>query len=56
MILGNKMETLNHNGKIFVSFSNTENGEVNEGTVFHYHQTDEYIWAEYHGGIIIERR
>jgi hypothetical protein len=47
------METLNYNDKIFVSSSNTENGEVDEETIFHYHQIDGYIWAEYYGGIII---
>jgi hypothetical protein len=54
MILENEMETLNYNDKIFVSLSNTRNGEVNEETIFYYHQMDEYIWAEYYGGIIIK--
>jgi hypothetical protein len=38
--------------KIFTSIENSENGEVNEKTIFHYHQNKEIIWAEYCGGII----
>ena len=48
------MEKINFNNKIFISISNTENGEVNEETIFYYHQEDDYIWAEYYGGKIIK--
>jgi hypothetical protein len=48
------MEKINYNNKIFVSISNTENGEVNEETIFHYYQENDYIWAEYYGGKIIK--
>lgn len=34
--------------------SNSDNGEVSSKTVFHYHQTDDIIWAEYGGGSILK--
>ena len=48
------MRKVDLNDKIFVSVANTENGEVNEETIFHYYQKDNYIWAEYLGGKIIK--
>jgi len=47
---------LNYNleGKIFASVSNTENGEVNEDTLFYYHQEGNTVWAEYEGGAIVK--
>jgi hypothetical protein len=48
------MEKINYDNKIFSSVENTENGEVNEKTIFHYHQNNEIIWAEYSGGKIIK--
>jgi hypothetical protein len=42
----------NLEGKIFASVSNTDNGEVNEETLFHYHQDGELVWADYEGGQI----
>lgn len=44
---------LNLDNKKFKSLSNSENGEVSDSTIFHYHQTDNMIWAEYSGGDII---
>jgi len=44
--------TINYNNKIFRSIENTENGEVDKETVFHYHQNKEIVWAEYHGETI----
>ena len=44
--------TINYNNKKFKSIENTENGEVNNETVFHYHQNKEIVWAEYYGGTI----
>lgn len=43
----------NLEGKIFASMLNTDNGEVGEDTLFHYHQNDSVIWAEYEGGSIV---
>ena len=48
------MDKINYDNKIFESISNTENGEVNEETVFNYHQNGNYIWAECSGGKIIK--
>ena len=47
-----KNREINYDGKNFVSKRNTENGEVNEETVFYYHQKENIIWAEYFGGEI----
>ena len=41
-----------YNGKFFVPVINTENGEVNNQTVFAYHQNGTILWAEYSGGEI----
>ena len=38
----------------FRVLSNTKNGEVQADTVFHYHQKDNLIWAEYSGGGIVK--
>jgi len=45
---------MNYDNKIFITISNTENGEVNEETIFHYHQKEACIWAEYGGGMILK--
>jgi hypothetical protein len=42
----------NLDGKKFKSISNTENGEVSAETIFHYHQNNEIITADYSGGSI----
>lgn len=47
-----KPEVHLHN-KFFTSISNTENGEVGEGTLFHYRQEGKTIWATYKGGGIV---
>ena len=44
----------NFDGKIFVSIANTENGEVGDGTLFHYHQDGNIVTAEYEGGSIVK--
>ena len=41
---------INYNGRHFVPKSNTENGEVDEKTIFHYFQENDILWAEYSGG------
>lgn len=43
----------NYDGRIFRSVSNTDNGDVGEQTLFHYHQNNDIVWAEYSGGVII---
>lgn len=44
--------TLSLNNRVFISLSNSENGEVNKETIFRYSQQDDMIWAEYAGGAI----
>lgn len=43
---------INYNGKKFRSVSNTDNGEVNEETIFNYNQEGNIVWADYAGGNI----
>jgi GNAT superfamily N-acetyltransferase len=47
---------INYNGKIFTPQSNTENGEVDEETIFHYFQENNLLWAEYSGGDVLKGR
>lgn len=42
--------TINYNDKFFKAVSNSENGEVDESTIFHYRQTDDLVWGTYQGG------
>lgn len=42
----------NYDGKIFIPFMNSENGEVDNNTHFYYHQKGNLLWAEYNGGDI----
>ncbi len=42
-------------GNFLFRKKNTENGEVDEDTVFAYHQKDNILWADYSGGEIIKR-
>lgn len=45
--------TINYDGRKFGSVRNSGSGEVTEETVFHYHQADKIVWAEYAGGEIV---
>lgn len=45
---------MNYHGKIFQGRTNSSNGEVNQATVFYYHQTGDRLFGEYSGGSIIE--
>jgi hypothetical protein len=47
------MSKINYDNKTFASIQNSETGEVGAETVFHYHQKDNLIWAEYWGGSIV---
>ena len=40
--------------KIFQSIENSENGEVSSETIFHYHQNNEIVSADYKGGNILK--
>lgn len=42
--------SINYDGRLFTPKVNTENGEVDEQTIFTYHQNKTTLWAEYSGG------
>lgn len=46
------MAGINYNGRIFRSYSNSPEGEVDARTTFRYHQSGNIVWAEYAGGKI----
>ena len=46
------MIKINYDIKNFASVKNSKTGEVGAETVFHYHQKDDLVWAEYAGGAI----
>ena len=46
--------TYNLEGKRFTAISNSSTGEVDDKTVFTYHQKGDLVWAEYEGGQIIK--
>ena len=43
-----------YDGRTFMTYTNTDNGEVSTETIFHYHQNGKQLWAEYEGGEIIK--
>lgn len=45
---------ISYDGKIFTPKINSENGEVNDNTVFLYQQKGNMLWASYSGGEIIK--
>lgn len=45
--------TINYDARTFASFRNSEAGEVGADTLFHYHQCENIVWAEYSGGEIV---
>jgi hypothetical protein len=45
---------INLHNRVFVTVSNSKNGEVDENTFYHYRQVGEVITAEYHGGSILQ--
>jgi len=47
------MSKINYDNRRFVSVTNCEIGEVGVETIFHYHQKDDLVWAEYAGGAIV---
>lgn len=49
-----QQDRINYNGKIFIPQRNTENGEVNEETIFCYFQENNLFWAEYSGGDVLK--
>lgn len=47
------MSKINYDNRKFSSVENSASGEVSGETVFHYHQKDDLVWAEYSGGAIV---
>lgn len=47
------MSRINYHNRRFASSANSENGEVGVGTVFHYHQEGDLVWATYQGGDVV---
>ncbi len=47
------MTKINYDGREFASVQNSVSGEVSAETVFHYHQKEDLVWAEYEGGEIV---
>lgn len=45
--------TINYDARTFASVRNSAAGEVGAGTVFHYHQNENFVWADYSGGEIV---
>ena len=46
------MKEFNLNNKKFALVTNSENGQVNDETIFHYWQEKDIVTAEYSGGTI----
>ena len=46
-------DEINYDNKTFASVQNSETSEVGAETVFHYHQKNNLVWAEYAGGEIV---
>lgn len=44
---------INYDNRKFSFVENSKSGEVSGETVFHYHQKDDLVWAEYSGGKIV---
>lgn len=42
--------TINYDNRIFAPQANSANGEANSGTLFHYRQRGDIVWAAYAGG------
>jgi len=45
--------SISYENRKFRSIQNSESGEVGANTLFHYHQSDDLVWAEYSGGEIV---
>lgn len=47
------MTKINYDDKRFTTVSTSSKGDVSNETIFHYHQRENFVWAEYSGGEII---
>jgi len=44
---------LDYGGRVFRSVANSDGGDVDGETTFHYHQRDDIVWATYAGGSVV---
>jgi len=44
---------LDYDARVFRSVANSDVGDVNDETTFHYHQRDNVVWATYAGGPVV---
>ena len=44
------MREISYDGRRFRAVTNSAAGEVSAETIFHYHENDKIVWAEYSGG------
>jgi hypothetical protein len=49
---GSAEVTIDYNGRVFRSVSNSGSGDVGEETLFHYQQRGSVVWATYAGGAV----
>ena len=42
--------TIDYDGRRFTSIANSASGDVGSGTLFHYRQRGDIVWATYEGG------
>ena len=47
------MPMFDYDDRVFRSVANSEGGDVNGETTFHYHQRDDVVWATYAGGEVV---
>ena len=47
------MSGVNYDGRIFRSVANSDGGEVDGRTTFHYQQDGDVVWGTYSGGAIL---
>jgi GNAT superfamily N-acetyltransferase len=52
--LSNVATAIGYEGRRFVSKINAASGEVDDKTIFHYHQSGKIVWADYSGGNIVK--
>jgi len=44
---------VNYDARVFRSVANSNGGDVDGDTTFHYHQRDDVVWATYAGGSVV---
>ena len=44
---------LDYDARVFRSVANSDGGDVNDQTTFHYRQRDNVVWATYAGGAVV---